>query len=186
MVNYFLFIFAIGLTIKIIKNMKKLILLGAFALFGSMSAQSGFKLGAHVGLPTGDAGNIYSFTLGADASYLWPVADSFSAGIATGYSAWLGKSVDLGYGLGSVKYDTLSMIPVAATASYKLAENFTVGADLGYGFVFANGSNDGGFYYQPKVGYTIGNGEISLGYQGLTKNGSTISAVNLGYSIFLK
>ncbi|MBS1572568.1 MAG: hypothetical protein JST62_09265, partial [Bacteroidetes bacterium] len=43
-----------------------------------------------------------------------------------------------------------------------------------------------GFYYQPKVGYTIGNGEVTLGYQGLSKNGSSFSAVNLGYSIFLK
>lgn len=160
--------------------MKKLLVLGAFALFGSMNAQSGFKLGAHVGLPTGDAGNAYTFTLGVDASYLWPVADNFSAGIASGYSAWLGKTI---YG---IKIPTMSMIPVAATASYKIADNFNLGADLGYGFIFSDGNNDGGFYYQPKVAYTIGNGEISLGYQGLTKNGSTISAVNLGYSIFLK
>jgi hypothetical protein len=160
--------------------MKKLILLGAFALFGSMNAQSGFKLGAHVGLPLGDAKDLFSFTLGADASYLWPVADNFSAGIATGYSAWLGKTIS-GY-----KVPTMSMIPVAATASYKLAENFNVGADLGYGFIFMDGSNDSGFYYQPKVGYTIGNGEVTLGYQGLSKNGSSFSAVNLGYSIFLK
>lgn len=160
--------------------MKKLILLGAFALFGSMNAQSGFKLGAHVGLPVGDAGNAYSFTLGADAAYLWPVADSFSAGIATGYSAWLGKSV------GGITIPTMSMVPVAATASYKLAENFSVGADLGYGFLFSSGSSDSGFYYQPKVAYTLGNGELSLGYQGVTKNGYSYSAINLGYSIFLK
>lgn len=160
--------------------MKKLLLLGAFALFGSMNAQSGFKVGAHVGLPVGDAGNAYTFTLGADVAYLWPVADNFSAGIASGYSAWLGKTV-AGY-----KIPTMSMIPVAATASYKLAENFSVGADLGYGFLFADGTNDSGFYYQPKVAYSIGNGEVSLGYQGVSKNGYSYSAVNLGYSIFLK
>lgn len=160
--------------------MKKLLLLGAFALFGSMNAQSGFKLGAHVGLPLGDAADVYSFTLGADAAYMWPVADNFSAGIATGYSAWLGKTV-AGY-----KFDTLSMVPVAATASYRIAENFSLGADLGYGFLFASGSNDGGFYYQPKVAYTFGNGEVSLGYQGVSKSGSSISALNLGYSYFIK
>ncbi|WP_124640501.1 MULTISPECIES: hypothetical protein [Amniculibacterium] len=165
--------------------MKKLLLLGAFALFGSMNAQSGFKLGAHVGLPVGDAGDVYSFTLGADASYMWPVADSFSAGITSGYSAWLGKTVN--YGPVSVKYDTMSMVPIAATGQYKIAENFSLAADLGYGFVFGSGgSSDGGFYYQPKAAYHIGNGEVSLGYQGLSKNGSTISAINLGYSYYIK
>ena len=36
--------------------MKKLILVGAIALFGAVNAQTtgGFKLGAHVGLPTGE------------------------------------------------------------------------------------------------------------------------------------
>ncbi|MBS1548888.1 MAG: hypothetical protein JSS94_03350 [Bacteroidetes bacterium] len=165
--------------------MKKLLLLGAFALFGSMNAQSGFKLGAHVGLPLGDAGDFYSFTLGADAAYLWPVADNFSAGIATGYSAWIGKSVNVPY-LGSVKYDTMSLIPIAATASYRIAENFNLGADLGYGFMMVSGANDGGFYYQPKVSYTIGNGEVVLGYQGISKSGTSFSAINLGYNFFLK
>ena len=42
--------------------MKKIFLMGAFALFGAMNAQStGFKLGAHVGLPTGDANTFYNF-----------------------------------------------------------------------------------------------------------------------------
>lgn len=42
--------------------MKKLLLLGAFAVFSAVNAQAGFKLGAHIGLPTGDSSSAYSFT----------------------------------------------------------------------------------------------------------------------------
>lgn len=54
--------------------MKKLMLVGALALFSAVNAQSGFKLGANVGLPVGDIADVTSFTIGVDGSYLWPVA----------------------------------------------------------------------------------------------------------------
>lgn len=54
--------------------MKKLILMAAIAVFGLSNAQSGFTLGAHVGLPVGDASDVSSFTLGVDGAYRWPVA----------------------------------------------------------------------------------------------------------------
>lgn len=167
--------------------MKKLFLAGAFALLGlsTVNAQeAGFRLGAHVGLPMGDAGDAYSFKLGADVAYMWPVADSFNLGVASGYQAWLGK--DISYAGFSYKVPTLSMIPIALSGEYKIADNFGIGADLGYGFVFADGNSDGGFYYQPKLSYSLGdNGALWLGYQGVSKDGFTNSALNLGYTFSL-
>lgn len=154
--------------------MKKFIVMGAFALFGTMSAQSGFSLGAHVGLPVGDVHNVSSFTAGVDASYLFPVAAEFNVGITSGYSMFFLKSGYTG--------DNLNLVPIAGTLQYMATPQFSVGADLGYGILFANGNSDGGFYYQPKVAYHFGPSQVNLGYMGVTKNGFTYSAINLGYA----
>lgn len=158
--------------------MKKLILVGAIALCGVVNAQSGagFKLGAHVGLPTGDANTLFSVQLGVDAAYMWPVAAEFNLGIASGYSAWIGKTI------GGFKVDTIGMVPIAVAGEYKFTPQFSLGVDLGYGFLFGGGTSDGGFYYQPKVAYHFGPSEVNLGYVGVTKNGATFSAINLGYA----
>ncbi|WP_417429794.1 hypothetical protein [Halpernia sp.] len=156
--------------------MKKILLVGAIALFGAMNAQTGFKLGAHIGLPTGDANTAYSFSLGADVAYMWPVSAEFNLGLVSGYTAFTGKTVS-GY-----KVPSLSLVPLAAAAQYNVSPQFSIGADLGYGFLFASGTSDGGFYYQPKVAYHFGPSEVNFGYMGVTKSGSTISAVNLGYA----
>lgn len=154
--------------------MKKLLLVGAIALFGAANAQSAgnFKLGAHVGLPVGDSTSGSSALIGADAAYLWPVAAEFNFGVATGYSAWLGKS----------GFETLSMVPIAAAGEYKFSPQFSLGVDLGYAFLFASGLSDGGFYFQPKAAYHFGPSEVYVGYLGVSQSGSTAGAINLGYA----
>jgi hypothetical protein len=165
--------------------MKKLFLASAIALFGLSNAQ--FRLGAHAGLPIGDAGDSFSFTLGADAAYMWSVADGVNLGVATGYSAWLGKTITV-EGSESYKVETMSMVPVAASAEYLFTPEFSLGVDLGYAFMFVGGSDsgestsDGAFYYQPKVAYHFGPSAVSLGYAGVSKNGATISSINVGYT----
>ncbi len=161
--------------------MKKIFLVGAIALFGALSAQSGFKLGAHVGLPVGDASDAYSFLIGVDGSYMWPVSAEFNLGVATGYNAFIGKSIDVP-GFGSYDVPTLSLVPLAAAAQYKVSPQFSLGVDLGYGLLFADGESDGGFYYQPKVAYHFGMSEVNLGYMGVSKDGFTYSSINLGYA----
>ena len=74
--------------------MKKLFLTGALALFGLMNAQKtepGIRLGVNAGLPVGDFGKAYSFTAGADLAFLYPLAENFRLGVATGYSHYFGK-----------------------------------------------------------------------------------------------
>ena len=165
--------------------MKKIILASAIALCGAMNAQTGFKLGAHVGLPVGDISDLSSVNLGIDGSYMWPVAAEFNLGIASGYSAFLGKDYTYtipGLGTYTVKAKTLSLVPIAAAAQYKISPMFSLGVDLGYGFLFGGGTSDGGFYFQPKAAYHFGMSEVNLGYVGVSKNGSTISSINLGYA----
>lgn len=161
--------------------MRKLFLAGAFALLGavSVSAQaSGYpKLGFHVGLLTGDAADVYSFNAGADVAYLWNMGSGFDLGLTSGYSHYFVKSDYSDYVDGS------GVIPIAATAKYTVAPNFFLGADLGYALDTAKDS-DGGFYYQPKVGYESGNTEFYLAYKGISNNGS-IGSVNVGVAFKL-
>jgi len=157
--------------------MKKIILTAAaFFAFSFANAQDGgFKLGAHVGLPMGDIKDFSSANLGVDVAYLWKVADSFDAGIASGYTTYLGKD----------GADATGFIPVAATGQYAIADNLFLGADLGYAVYAGSGSGDGGLLYQPKFGYKAEKMELYLGYKGISANGSNISSVNLGVNFKL-
>ena len=42
--------------------------------------------------------------------------------------------------------------------------------------------NDGGFYYQPKVGYQAEKYEVFAGYKGVSVDGGTFSSLNLGFN----
>ena len=153
--------------------MKKIILTAAavFAFSFANAQDGGFKLGAHLGLPMGDIKDGYSLNIGADVTYVWKVADSFDAGIASGYTTYLGKD----------GADAVGFIPVAATGQYAIADNLFLGADLGYA-VYA-GSEDGakgGVLYQPKFGYKAEKLEVYLGYKGISQDGGTFSSVNIG------
>ena len=160
--------------------MKKIILTAAaiFA-FGFANAQSGaFKLGAHVGLPTGDIKDVSSVNLGADLAYTWSVAEGLDVGITTGYTTYLLKS--------DFEGDAAGFIPVAATAQFTLTNNWFIGADLGYGIGVAPEGNDGGFLYQPKFGYQAGNTGLYVAYKGISiDGGGTFSSVNLGVNFKL-
>jgi len=161
--------------------MKKIMLLGAFALFGAMSvnAQTGFKLGVHAGLPTGDASEVLSFNAGVDLGYTWRVAENFDLGLATGYSHYFWKS-EIKDAISDLP--NMGVVPVAATAQYNFNGGVFVGADLGYAFLTAEGS-DGGFYYQPKLGYTFqGKNDLYVSYKGISQDGSSLSSFNLGYA----
>lgn len=154
------------------------------AVFGFTSAQEGFKLGAHIGIPVSDAGDLSSFNLGLDGAYMWNVAPSFDLGIASGYTHFVGKSND-GYDV-----DDFGFIPLAVSGKYRFSGSpVSLGLDLGYGFSTKDGI-DGGLYYQPKVAYNFSQGELYLGYQGVSSKIGPfdfgVGSVNLGYNFFLK
>jgi len=169
--------------------MKKILLsVAAVMAFGfAAQAQDGsFTAGIHVGAPIGDAGDVSSFNFGVDVAYLWNVADDFKVGATTGYTHFLGKDIDetiitpAGPMTFSAKVKDFGFIPVAATAKYSLTESFFVGADLGYAIYAGSGDGDGGFYYQPKVGYQMETIDVFASYKGISQDGVTISTVGVG------
>lgn len=157
--------------------MKKLFLFAALAVFGftNVNAQEGgFKAGLTVGLPVGDADEVYSLALNAEFSYLFAVADSFEVGPTAGYLHYLVKSDYSDF------VDGASFLPIGATARFYASEDLFFGADLGYGVGISPDGNDGGFYYKPKVGYNLGAVALVLSYSGVSVDGGTFNALGLG------
>ena len=164
--------------------MKKTVLFFALLISGlAVQAQEGFNLGINFGLPTGDASDISSFSLGIDANHLWSVADSFDAGVATGFTNAFGKSQEiLGF---DVEFDDVQFLPVAAAGRFHASDRFRVGADLGYA-IGLNDGNDGGFYYRPLVAYGITEKiEANFSYTGISLDGGTWSTLVLGFMVNL-
>ena len=171
--------------------MKKLFLIGALALFGLMSAQkteSGIRLGVNAGIPVGDFGKFTTFTAGVDLAYLYPLAENFRLGVATGYSHYFGKKTKTDLILVTLKNEVpdVGIIPVAATAEFTFGDsNVFLGADLGYAFFtkkdFKN--ENGSFYYQPKLGYSFDKRhDLYFSYKGFTRNNANAGSINLGYA----
>ena len=171
--------------------MKKLFLTGALALFGLMNAQkteSGIRLGVNAGIPVGDFGKFTTFTAGVDLAYLYPLAENFRLGVATGYSHYFGKKTKTDLILVTLKNEVpdVGIIPVAATAEFTLGDsNVFLGADLGYAFFTGSDLGDatGAFYYQPKLGYAVDKKhDLYFSYKGFARDGGNIGSVNLGYA----
>ncbi|MBW7674660.1 hypothetical protein [Chryseobacterium chendengshani] len=173
--------------------MKKLLLLGAFAFFGSAAhAQEGLKLGGHIGAPVGDASKYASFTFGVDGAYMWNIAKNFDLGVATGYSHFVGKDYD--FKGNRYKSDDFGFIPVAVAGKYRFAKApIFVALDLGYAVSVKDGV-DGGLYAQPKFGYQTTKLELYVGYQTIGSRRdfdrerieNNFGAINFGVNFFLK
>lgn len=171
--------------------MKKLFLTGALALFGLMNAQkteSGIRLGVNAGIPVGDFGKFTTFTAGVDLAYLYPLAENFRLGVATGYSHYFGKKTKTDLILVTLKNEVpdVGIIPVAATAEFILGDsNVFLGADLGYAFFTEKDlkNENGSFYYQPKLGYSFDKRhDLYFSYKGFTRNNTNAGSLNLGYA----
>ena len=171
--------------------MKKLFLTGALALFGLMNAQkteSGIRLGVNAGIPVGDFGKFTTFTAGVDLAYLYPLAENFRLGVATGYSHYVGKKTKTDLILVTLKNEVpdVGIIPVAATAEFTLGDsNVFLGADLGYAFFTKKDlkNENGSFYYQPKLGYSFDKRhDLYFSYKGFTRNNANAGSINLGYA----
>lgn len=157
------------------KIMKKLLLCAVVALFGitGLNAQ-GANAGVSVGFISGDFSDGYSFNITLDGNYLWEVSDQVEAGVATGYSHTLGKDVN------GVKPDAVGFLPIAAAGRFSVSEDFTVGVDLGYAIGLSPDGNDGGFYYAPKVQYSVSESiDVVAAYRGVSLD---FGGVTLGFN----
>ena len=158
--------------------MKKLLLIIAVAMFGFTATAQDFRAGFHLGLPTGDAGDFYTLNLGADLSYMWNVSDTFDAGLAAGYTHFILDS--------DFEGDGAAFLPIAVAARFAASEQFSLGADLGYGIGISPSENDGGFYYRPVVGYNLSETmELTASYRGVSVDSMDMSAITIGLNFAL-
>ena len=99
-----------------------------------------------------------------------------SVGPMVGYSHFFGDSGNDGPIEWEV--DDAQFVPVAASGRFNLL-SLALGLDLGYA-IGLNDGNDGGFYYRPQVGFSLGRLGLIASYQGISMDGGNISSVNLG------
>ena len=163
--------------------MKKMLMLATFVVAGfvgvNAQAPDGFQFGAgaRVSLPIGDFSETHSFGIGAEVQGEFGFSEGFSGVITSGYSQFFGKKTTV---LGvEVEYDGVGYTPILAGVRYYAAPSFFIGAQAGYGLLFGNGNSDGAFNYQPSVGYNGSNFQVVLSYNGMSKDGSTLSHIGL-------
>lgn len=147
----------------------------------SVNAQSKsempFKIGAGamIGLPVGDASDIYSLAYGIDLMGEYPVATSFALTLSAGYVDFVKKSdySDMLDALG-VKVKT-GMIPVLAGAKYDFSEKIYGSFQIGISFLTESGAGNA-FTFAPGVGYKVSEKfDLMLKYQSASKDGSSLS-----------
>ncbi|MDT0644306.1 hypothetical protein RM553_15820 [Zunongwangia sp. F363] len=152
--------------------MKKAILLLGFIFFGLQSSYSQggeFLLGVNVGLPVGDVEDISNFDVGADIGYLFGLADIVKVGPTAGYMHFFGED----------DVDDFQFIPVGAAGRVDLGF-IVAGLDLGYGIGVDDG-NDGGFFYRPKVGFSVAMLNIVASYTNISiEDNFSVGTLNLG------
>ena len=156
--------------------MKKITLFFLTVLFGMslLQAQGQFRAGISGGIPIGDAGDLATFAIAVDLGYLFELSDDFDAGVTTGYSHSFGDEVN-GFDIDDVQF-----IPVAASGRFEVAPDFTLGADLGYA-IGINDGNDGGFYYSPRVQYSVSEAiDIVAAYRGVSVDGGSWDIISAG------
>lgn len=159
--------------------MKKFILLLVLVAMGSISSygQGNFRFGANAGLPIGDAADFTTFQLGADIAYMVDLAGVASLGPMVGYSHFFGDS---GEEVGGINWevDDVQFLPIAASGRFTFL-SLALGLDIGYALGLNDGM-DGGFYYRPQVGFSIGPVGLIGSYQGISRDGGSMASVNLG------
>ena len=164
--------------------MKKVILVVAIVFVSLINANAqpteGFSFGAGIrlGLPIGDFGDVSSFGIGGELQGEYGFSDKVSGVFTTGYNSFLGKTYDVP-GFGSVKGDAVGYIPILAGIRVYPSANFFIGAQAGYGLLTGNGSSEGAFNYQPQIGYNASKYQLAVNYNGLSKDGSTLSHIGL-------
>ncbi len=168
--------------------MKKLFLAIAMVTFGlALNAQKGtFNVGANIGLPVGDAGDVSSFSYGGEVNYLFELSEKFELGASFSYIQFLGKEVtrtfNTGAGTVTVTADAPSnaYLPIAAAGRYNVSEKFVLGADLGYAIGVDTGL-ESGFYYRPMVGYKVmENITLQATYSGISADNFSPGVIGLG------
>ena len=168
--------------------MKKVFLAFAIAVIslGSANAQDNgglhFGGGLRVALPIGDFSESHSFGIGAELQGEYMFSEMFAGTFTTGYTSFMGKDYD--YMGMTVKGKSMGYIPILAGVRVYPSTNFFIGAKVGYGILTGGGSSEGALNYEPQIGFNGEKFQLAVGYNGLSKDGSTTS--HLGLSAIYK
>lgn len=166
--------------------MKKLVFI-AFAFCAlTLSAQDGdfdqhkhFKLGAHIGLPSADASDLYSFEAGIDAYFMFGNIDSWvNLGATAGFRNFFGDELDI---LGTtVELDDAQFVPVGGAVRVKLFGMVEGGIDAGYAIALTDGL-DGALWVRPVVGIDVADTiEIFAAHDFILPEGGTWGSLQAG------
>ncbi|MEW2922224.1 hypothetical protein AB1A65_12185 [Muricauda sp. ANG21] len=158
--------------------MKKFLLFSLAVLFGSTVAKAQFQAGISGGLPLGDAGDLTTFAIAVDLGYLFDLSDDVHAGPAIGYSHSFGDKIDTG--IGTVEIEDIKFLPVSGGIIFDASDDIGLGLNLGYALGINDG-NDGGFYYSPRVSFSLSNSvDLFAAYRGISRDGGSFDMVTLG------
>ena len=165
--------------------MKKIFLTLLLCLTLVSLAQSQFLIGVNAGVPVGDASDLYVFSAGADAYYMFGEPDALlKLGATAGFINYFGDDTEV---LGQTyEFDDVQFVPVALAGRVTLISTFLAGADVGYGIALTDGV-DGGFYWRLLAGLDIANNlQLNAFYHNISfdtgiegDNSNTISNVGL-------
>lgn len=159
----------------------------ALLFISSMNAQKGFRIGASLGLATGDSHEYYSYTLQGDFYYLWNICENIDLGLTTGVIAFLGEGNNINGSNSAFGSIPDLYIPIAIAGRISLSSAFSIGSDIGYGISAnafdADGLSDeaGGFYFRPIVMYNLKE-KLALiaSYVYINESGGNASTISFG------
>lgn len=172
--------------------MKKLIFLSFLTVTLSLTffdaraqpAQGDFRFGVglNLGLPVGDFHQTSTFGIGGHVQGEYNILDNLTGVLTTGYTSFFGKTITFDDGLGgtmSVKAPAVGLIPIVVGPRFYPTEQFFVGAQIGIGILSGSGNSTSAFDYYPQIGYNADNFQVIFGYNGLSKEGSTLGNLSL-------
>jgi len=150
----------------------------------SANAQNGrLSIGAELGLPMGDFGDLANMGFGGTLRYEYPMGDNVGLTVTAGYLTFSGKEFEILPGT-SLKYST-NMIPVQAGVKYYFTdqqEGLYGMAEIGIHNSKADvegAESTTDLSYAPEVGYHLENFDLGLRYQFIATEGSTTSYLGL-------
>ena len=138
------------------------------------NAQEGLKIGVSGGLPIGDQSEFFTVQLQGNLDYLFHISREIHIGVTTGYSRYLGNE--------SSGVEDFVYLPLGATSQFHVSEKVKLGADVGYALVLEPDESEGGFFYVPKVQYSLSeNTDLVLAYRGLGISDVSLGSISLGF-----
>lgn len=129
-----------------------------------------FGIGVKAALPIGTFGDVYSIGIGGEVSAEHNFSESFAGIASVGYTTYTVKSAFKNFATSA------GFIPINIGARYYPSQQFFVGAKLGYA-VSAQSGGTGGFNYEPQIGFNSEHFQASVGYNGISANGGSLSAI---------